>query len=102
MPLPEGKAIIYKFIGQTLPPLPINKLKLDIKCKKNHTQILLVQNWMDVKQCFHITTELITPVTPKCLYRVSGNPLIELLPNEVKHYNWNIYVINDIPLDFKV
>lgn len=57
---------------------------------------------MDINQSLRITTELITPVTPKCLYRISGNPQIELFPNEVKYYNWNIYVINDIPLDFKV
>ncbi|XP_023311652.1 hydrocephalus-inducing protein [Anoplophora glabripennis] len=102
LPLPEGKAIIYTLIGQTLPPLPINKIKMDIKCKMYHTQVLSIRNWMNTKQCFNVTTELMTPLTTKCLYKVSGNPLVELFPNESKDYIWKIFIINEIPLDFKV
>ncbi|KAJ8920877.1 hypothetical protein NQ315_015670 [Exocentrus adspersus] len=102
LPLPEGKAIIYELIGQTQPPHPIKRIKLYIKAKKNYTEHLSIKNWLNSKQSFKVTTQLVTPVTPKCLYKISGNPLTELLPYESKLYHWKIYTINEIPLDFRV
>ncbi|KAG5865676.1 hypothetical protein JTB14_020627 [Gonioctena quinquepunctata] len=102
IPLPEGQAIIYDLIGEALPPLPMDKFTLDIWCKQDHTETLTVGNWLDVKQCFEVRTELVSQSTAKTIYKAFGQNVIEVPPNSSKSYRWNLYVMNEEQLDFKV
>ncbi|XP_074027129.1 hydrocephalus-inducing protein homolog isoform X2 [Leptinotarsa decemlineata] len=102
LPLPDGQAIIYNLVGKALPPLPITKMEIEVKCKQNHTENLAVENWLDVKQCFEVKTELMSAPTTKTLYKTFGHSLIEMPPNASRNYKWNIYVINEEQLEFQV
>lgn len=100
--LPEGQVIVYKLVGEALPPLPEKKISLKVVCKKTHSEILKVKNPSNATQCFKVLTKLTSPVTTKTLYKIQGLDLIEIMPHATKDYKWTIYVLNESPLDFTV
>lgn len=82
--------------------MPEKKLSIEIKSKQNYWQILPVYNSTDFKQCFEVETVFMSPPSPKVLFKTFGLNLVELQPGEVKEYKWNIYVINEEPLELQV
>ncbi|CAH2004217.1 unnamed protein product [Acanthoscelides obtectus] len=100
--LPEGQALLYDLTGTAQPPLIVDNITREIPCKKLHKETLKVENWLNRQQTFTVKTELISTPTIKSIYRVTGKEVIALPPNATKKYNWNIYVVNEEPLKFRV
>ncbi|XP_072381898.1 hydrocephalus-inducing protein homolog isoform X2 [Diabrotica undecimpunctata] len=98
----DDKEIIYALVGTAVAPLPEKKIWIEIRAKYNHSQILQIRNWTNAKICCQVETVLKSIPTLKTLYKVSGLETVELRPNEVKGYEWNVYIINEEVLDFNV
>lgn len=99
--MPDGSGLIYQLIGHAAPPSAKKRIEKEIRCKQNHFEAILVENWLTVKQIFTVSTEVMS-VTPKTIYQVFGFKNIELEGMESKSYKWGVYVVNEGPIEFKV
>uniref|UniRef100_A0A6P7GMI0 Hydrocephalus-inducing protein-like n=1 Tax=Diabrotica virgifera virgifera TaxID=50390 RepID=A0A6P7GMI0_DIAVI len=98
----DDKEIIYSLVGTAVAPLPEKKIWIEIRAKYSHSQILQIRNWTNNKICCQVETVLKSIPTLKTLYKVSGLETVDIRPNEVKGYEWNVYIINEEVLDFNV
>ncbi|KAK5646871.1 hypothetical protein RI129_005335 [Pyrocoelia pectoralis] len=97
---PEGLGRLYELIGETTPPLVVARIERNITCKQLHKEILNVPNWLKNPQAFEVITNNLSP--NHILYRLDGNPTIEVLGQSERPYTWSIYVLNEGTLNLKV
>lgn len=102
LPFPEGQGMLYKLVGKSIEPLAIAKISRQITAKQTFTEYFPITNWMNTNQHFKVTNQLLTPLNPKILYKISGSKDIDLQERATKDYKWSIYVVNEGLLDFKV
>lgn len=57
-PIPDGSAILYKLIGKSQPPKPLQSFDMTIKAKKSGFQIIPVKNWLKAGQRFNVTWKM--------------------------------------------
>ncbi|KAF7287159.1 hypothetical protein GWI33_002530 [Rhynchophorus ferrugineus] len=100
--LPDGSIQLYKLIGNSLPPLAEKVIEKEISCKIPCFEFLPLENWLNTKQTFNVTTEVLSVVTPKTLYQISGTKSIQLDAKELKTYKWGITLINEGPIQLRV
>ncbi|XP_048520745.1 hydrocephalus-inducing protein homolog isoform X1 [Dendroctonus ponderosae] len=100
--MPDGSGLIYRLIGHAAPPSAKKRIEKEIRCKQNHFEDILAENWLTVKQIFTVSTEVVSAVTPKTIYQVFGFKDIELAGMESRNYKWGVYVVNEGPIEFKV
>jgi hydrocephalus-inducing protein len=102
LPTPDGLIVSYVLKGVASAPSPAGHITREILCKVQHVENLPVMNWLQVKQQFHVSTSVNGHVSPKNLFLVGGNALIEVPPKSSRIYNWTITPINEGPLELKV
>lgn len=100
--IPEGKILLYTLLGKTLPPVTEDQINRTIQAKILHSEMLSLRNSLNVDQTFIVSTDLKSPLEMNTLYKISGNKTIDLPANETKLYQWNVYVINEMQLQFRV
>lgn len=55
IPLPTGEARLYNLEGQADPPLPAGEINVEVQCKTQHTEKIVVTNWLKKPQRFKVT-----------------------------------------------
>ncbi|CAH1126274.1 unnamed protein product [Ceutorhynchus assimilis] len=100
--IPDGSGLLYKLEGTAEPPLLEKRIEKEIRCKQNFHAAIPIENWLNVKQTFEVTTEVLSPISTKTLYRIFGFKNVELKGREKKNYNWGAYVVNEGLIEFRV
>ncbi|KAB0798017.1 hypothetical protein PPYR_09010 [Photinus pyralis] len=97
---PEGLGVLYELSGRTTPPLVVDRIQREITCKTLYKETLIVKNWQKRPQSFEVITENSSP--SPILYKLEGNPSIEVLGQSERPYTWSIYVLKEGTLHLKV
>ncbi|KAL3282411.1 hypothetical protein HHI36_005596 [Cryptolaemus montrouzieri] len=101
-PLPSGFSRLYALEGIVSNPKPIGEITREIRCKTYHTETLLVENWLGLRQQLKIITEVLEGDSNKIIYKITSNDVLELPPYGKRSFKWTIYVINEGKLTLKV
>lgn len=71
-PLPDGKAILHRLIGQATPPKPQETVTREVPCKVWYSLLLKVENWLAKNQRFKVTINRIK-AEPSTIVKVSDS-----------------------------
>ena len=89
-PIPDGSAVLYKLIGKSLPPQPLQTFDLQMKAKKSGFQMIPVKNWLKAGQRFNVVWKF--EAEDKTIFVNAANTF-DVAGDATKDYKLSVYAL---------
>jgi hydrocephalus-inducing protein len=102
---PDGKAFSYTLVGTATAPKCDQKIEARAPCKKQHVQKVPVKNWLQERQRFDATVELVDPAPGSREaqgFSINAVGTLELPAGIERDYKFNIYAYQEGTAQVKV
>lgn len=86
-PTPDGSALLYNLVGESLPPNEAGAFTLALKTKKAENQVIPIKNWLKTTQRFIVSWEVANN-DPTIL--IKGANTIDVMGDSVKEFKLNV------------
>ncbi|CAH8527130.1 unnamed protein product [Schistosoma turkestanicum] len=96
-PLPDGTGLLYNLCGLSETPKSLVRINREIECKKLHTEIVQIPNWLtNIQQRFHVTREILRPdkFDPNITI-IQGLDYIDIPADSSKEYKLSIFTYRE-------
>ncbi|CAH8565959.1 unnamed protein product [Heterobilharzia americana] len=94
-PLPDGTGLLYNLSGISEPPKSMIRINREIECKKLHTEVVEIPNWLNIPQRFHITKEVLRPDKLDPSTTIKGLNYLDVPGDSSKEYNLSIFTYRE-------
>ncbi|CAH8595166.1 unnamed protein product [Heterobilharzia americana] len=95
-PLPDGTGLLYNLSGISEPPKSMIRINREIECKKLHTEVVEIPNWLNIPQRFHITKEVLRPDKLDPSTTIKGLNYLDVPGDSSKEYNLSIFTYREV------
>ena len=86
-PTPDGSALLFNLIGESLAPAEAGVFNISVKTKKPEIQVIPVKNWLKTTQRFEVVWEVVGG-DPTILLK--GANTIDVMGDSLKEYKLNV------------
>ncbi|XP_075242911.1 hydrocephalus-inducing protein-like isoform X4 [Convolutriloba macropyga] len=94
-PMPDGSGLLYQLMGTADHPKPSANITREIPCKTHYTEILQVNNWMQIQQRFKTYIELVKPEKLDSATTLKGLDFVEVPAMSSVDYKLNFFAYRE-------
>nr|CAH8857992.1 unnamed protein product [Trichobilharzia regenti] len=94
-PLPDGTGLLYNLLGISESPKSMMRINREIECKKLHTEIVQIPNWLNNLQRFRVTKEILRPDKSDSSTTIQGLNYIDVPADSSKEYKLSIFTYRE-------
>ncbi|XP_029009061.1 hydrocephalus-inducing protein homolog isoform X2 [Betta splendens] len=99
---PDGTALLYSLQGTADAPKAENTIVHELPAKTQHTEQLLVHNWLTKQQRFHVLMEILKPDKPDATVSLRGLEYIDVPALANRDYNVSFFTYREGQYNTKV
>uniref|UniRef100_A0A5K4F930 Hydin_ADK domain-containing protein n=1 Tax=Schistosoma mansoni TaxID=6183 RepID=A0A5K4F930_SCHMA len=94
-PLPDGTGLLYNLCGISDAPKSMMRINREIECKKLHTEVVQIPNWLNASQRFRVLKEILRPDKLDPSTTIQGLDYLDVPADSSKEYKLSIFTYRE-------
>ncbi|CAH8559949.1 unnamed protein product [Schistosoma mattheei] len=94
-PLPDGTGLLYNLCGTSDAPKSMMRINREIECRKLHTEIVQIPNWLNISQRFRVSREILRPDKLDPSTTIQGLNYLDVPADSSKEYKLSIFTYRE-------